>query len=298
MAPPPPRLPNWVRSVVRWLQALTAWVLAAIGGAIGPRTALVMRVAIGLIITLVAGPGLVGFLSEYATYRYAIAQGIRVPAEGVEYLRASVFLIALTIGLAVTSVYVIAWFMAVALRRFAKAFLKRNMFRTRGTQSALLYFMAVTCLAFVIVMANDLFGQPITDALGLPRQRLSGWGVTVGVAYILICLAVFFRIAPSGATVAATLVSTASYLAMLIALFHVPLHGQFLRALRYGGGTHVRITLTDHRAAPLEGALLLRTRHAAILRPPAHGVRSQEILIDRIEFIDYLDDREQRDPKP
>ena len=52
--------------------------------------ALAVKLAVGALIGLIAGPGLLGYVSEYATYWFAFHEGIRPPLEGIPYLRTAV----------------------------------------------------------------------------------------------------------------------------------------------------------------------------------------------------------------
>lgn len=51
-----------------------------------------LKMILGTLITIALGPGVLGFLSTHATYRYAIANGFRVPLEGVSYIQPAVAL--------------------------------------------------------------------------------------------------------------------------------------------------------------------------------------------------------------
>jgi len=64
------RIVTWIRRVLPWSLPIKL-VLSAFLGVLG-------------------GAGLLGYLSEYATYNYAIQYGIRPPLEGIPYLRPAV----------------------------------------------------------------------------------------------------------------------------------------------------------------------------------------------------------------
>ena len=48
-------------------------------------------------IGILAGASFIGFISEYATYYYAISYGVRLPVEGVPYLSITITLISILI---------------------------------------------------------------------------------------------------------------------------------------------------------------------------------------------------------
>ena len=64
------------------------------------------RILVSILVGFIAGPGLIGFLSEYATYLYALGADVRPPVEGIPYLRASVTLFSMTLA---TLVGLIFW---------------------------------------------------------------------------------------------------------------------------------------------------------------------------------------------
>ena len=66
-----------------------------------------LKFLIGSIFGIIAGPGLLSFLSEYATYIYAISHNIRPPLEGIPYLSASVALISLVLSIIAISIFLL-----------------------------------------------------------------------------------------------------------------------------------------------------------------------------------------------
>lgn len=66
-----------------------------------------IKFLVGTIFGLIAGPGLLAFLSEYATYSYAIRINIRPPLEGIPYLSASVALASLVLSVTAIIIFLI-----------------------------------------------------------------------------------------------------------------------------------------------------------------------------------------------
>ncbi|WP_429069658.1 hypothetical protein [Aeromonas veronii] len=56
-----------------------------------------LKVTIGFLLTALGSSSVLGLLSEFAAYKYAIISGFRVPVEGIPYLRATVSLISLAL---------------------------------------------------------------------------------------------------------------------------------------------------------------------------------------------------------
>ncbi len=69
----------------------------------------------GAIVGVVAGPGLIGFLSEYATYAYALRIGIRPPLEGIPYLSATVTAGSLFLAVSAALIFIFARMIAARI---------------------------------------------------------------------------------------------------------------------------------------------------------------------------------------
>lgn len=66
-----------------------------------------VKIIIGSIFGIIAGPGLLAFISEYATYAYAMRINIRPPLEGIPYLSATVAITSLILSLIAVSIFMI-----------------------------------------------------------------------------------------------------------------------------------------------------------------------------------------------
>ncbi len=51
------------------------------------RFSIPIKIILAGIVSALGGSGYIGFLSEYATYFYALSNGFRIPAEGVTILK-------------------------------------------------------------------------------------------------------------------------------------------------------------------------------------------------------------------
>ena len=76
--------------------------------------ALPIRLLLGGVISGLGGSGLVGFLSEYAAYSYAVFYGIRPPLEGIPYLRVAVTTATLVVFMGSAALFLLV----VAFARF------------------------------------------------------------------------------------------------------------------------------------------------------------------------------------
>lgn len=71
-----------------------------------------IKLMLGAVLTLLAGPGFLGYISDYATYYYAYCMGVRTPLEGVPYIKAavtaaSVFLLVVSSMIFALSIFVV-----------------------------------------------------------------------------------------------------------------------------------------------------------------------------------------------
>jgi hypothetical protein len=71
-----------------------------------------IRLALSGVVGAISGSGLLGFLSEYATYSYAIRYGLRVPVEGAPYLGSAVSAISLSMALTAVIFFLVLYFVA------------------------------------------------------------------------------------------------------------------------------------------------------------------------------------------
>ncbi|MGJ0516691.1 MAG: hypothetical protein ACR65O_13190 [Methylomicrobium sp.] len=65
-----------------------------------------IKLIIGSIASVIAGPGVVSFVSEYASYYYALEIGVRPPLEGIPYLSATTALVSFIFALSASIVFI------------------------------------------------------------------------------------------------------------------------------------------------------------------------------------------------
>ena len=245
----------------------------------------------GAIVGVIAGPGILGFLSELATYKYASAEGIRPPLEGIPYLRATVaygsFFLVITCALVFwLSLRIAKNIVSSILLQFEKFdFLgidadlsKTVIHRLRSIKFryiAIFSLVVATILYFISLVIRRY--APSED----PAFATYAFAAYGGLAVILVWrpkLAWGFA-----ATATLFAFSAATYI-----MFKTEHYSQFLRFVGYGGGIPVSIELLEpiNDSKTISGALVLRTTRSLIIFDSAKD-EIQEIPLDRVQMIKH-----------
>lgn len=218
-----------------------------------------LKLIFGAILGALGSAGLLGYLSEFATYSYSIHYGIRPPVEGIPYLRAAVtygsfFLLisaALIFGSSVALIKIFVGYLdstAQKIRRIIGLIVEppkipfsydmTEMFSLRSKKQIFLMSLAVagfcatgTYIAIAAIQAIDQKApSPAIVALG---SGCYGFITTLAISR-------------KGAIWWIAAVATIAYFAAwLIVLFSPIKYSQFLRMVGYGGGIQVAIELRD-----------------------------------------------------
>ena len=244
--------------------------------------ALPLRLLLGTLTGIIAGPGVVGFLSEYATYAYALRIGIRPPLEGIPYLRTAVAAGGLILTLSAVLVFiatrgllasmannVIQYLRITAVLEnitfyvfhaiFPKKFPKPDVtnhdhvrsFRALSAGRALSLAVLVSATFGVMMLTPRAFDK---DAPWMPSVLVFGY-------VFVVLLTAWKKEAMWTVSVVAVL---AFYSVSFYALFNIRCYAYFLRYVGYGGGAPIELV---YRGTPQESSdcyLLLRTTHSLI----------------------------------
>lgn len=92
-----------------------------------------LKIIIGFLFTALGGSSVLGLLSEFAVYNYALVNGFRAPVEGIPYLRATVMAVSLAMIIVALVVFLFAY---LTLKQFT-LFMP---FIVKHIQKALSYF--------------------------------------------------------------------------------------------------------------------------------------------------------------
>jgi hypothetical protein len=250
------------------------------------------KLVLSSLLGMFGGAGLLGYLSEYATYNYAIYFGIRPPLEGIPYLRPAVAFGSLFLLLSGAVVFVgivfvlrfFAWYIDAIprLSTLPLRLLGRDTQRHERHYGQLLTLIRARppwqqilgCLLFAALMAALMHTFVLTMVYQL--RAISPHIATSFLYFFAIGLAV---VKPAS-TWWTAIVVTISYFVVCIYLLFSPLkYSQLLRILGYGGGLSVQIELRDSSGSiGFDGAnqqLMLRTNEAVILYDQRTGKFSE-----------------------
>jgi hypothetical protein len=255
------------------------------------------------LIGVLGGAGLLGYLSEYATYNYAIHYGFRPPLEGIPYLRPAVAFGSLFLLLSCGLVFA---FIAFALRSLVwyvdaipkMAALPFRMLRidvkqaewkagqqlTVVRQRSLWHHLAISLVFTTFALAAIALA---VSARGEGHKLLLKPEPVAFVAIYI--LAIVFAVLRPNTIWWSAIIASATYFVVCVYLLFTPVkYSEFLRLLGYGGGISVRIELRDEKGESKVSSdvqqLMLRTTEAVILYDSDRNAYS-EIPRDQIHRI-------------
>lgn len=256
------------------------------------------------------GAGFVGFLSEYATYSFAIHYGFRPPLEGIPYLRASVTLGSFALLLTGALVFLLSlllvrsviWSMEAPMRWVSQLFRhtapsKRTPLQTfqtvfvrlaqRPSWQVLAVALVVSLVTGGIVYVEVNFVFPAIEGRRIPELQRFYFGLG-GVAYgFVLTLALARRGTIWWLGGFATL---GYFVAWIWVLFSPPWYATFLRMVGYGGGLPLTVEFREHatltQSQQIDCFLLLRTTEALLVLS-ANSDKVVEIPRDQVRTISH-----------
>lgn len=264
-----------------------------------------IKLMLSALLGILGGAGLLGYLSEYATYNYAIFYGFRPPLEGIPYLRpavafGSLFLLlsgALVFALIALALRTFVWYFDALPRiaslplRLLGARTERHEWRMGNLLNSIRRRPTWQVLLFSAMLPAAVIGLFAAMDVAIPRDRSvraiddAGFLVFMSVYLLAIALAV---LRPNTIWWTAILVTVVYFGACVYLLFTPTKYSEFLRLLGYGGGISVRIELRDDKGGLNSDAgvqqLMLRTTEAVILYDRSRGSFS-EIPRDQVHRI-------------
>lgn len=263
-----------VAPVVRYALDLSVGVKLLIGSAVG---------ALG-------GSTFIGFISEYATYNFAFSHGVRLPVEGVPYLRVAATLLSLAV-------------LAVALLCFGLTYwFLRQLLATTARYARMLPWVEeddlplealplrrflVVGLPAVFIVTFSLLAPLLGEYFEGRLRRIPLWSLPL-VCFALSLVVAVFVWKPKGVKWFVIGLSLLLVVGISISLFNPRLYGQFLRRTRFGGGIEVTIYRNCEDLPGCRnqetGYLFLRTKEAAIVY---RGSRYLEIPVNQIRSYEY-----------
>ena len=222
--------------------------------------AMPMKLMLGALLGALGSAGLLGYLSEFATYSYAIHYGFRPPVEGIPYLRATIaygsFFLLVT-GALIFAISVLLIRQAIQLFLNVPLFAKKLIGSVAGdwkifsvgdtitflstrpmSQIAFIsIFVAAFCAIFMYGFA--MAGNAIDDSAKVSATSLAA---SYGAFGFIVTLAISRKGAIWWMAATATI---AYFILWLVVLFSPTQYSQFLRIVGHGGGMPVTIELRD-----------------------------------------------------
>ena len=219
-----------------------------------------IRITIGVLLGAIGSSSVIGFLSEYAGVNYALAYGVRLPTEGLPYLRyaatgVSFLLFILALG---------TFFGIYGLLRFLLRVTVNAANTEGGAELPLRKYLVVFGPGATIAT------QPLMQSLtiAVDKFHLPEYTPISVVLSVVVLLLVFGRKPQwlNWFTLAAYTLGTVS---ILVALFTPRLYGEMLKFIRFGGGVPIEITRNCKDIVPCDsvslGNLFLRTQDYFLL---------------------------------
>jgi hypothetical protein len=257
---------------------------------------------------VIIGPGLIGFLSEYATYAYALRIGIRPPLEGIPYLSATVTAGSLFIALSAAVVFILARMAAVRI-----AWQIITLFRdiSARTNKIAAFFELIFSMKIAKTEHEELIGK--IKSISTKNALILSLVVSLAVGLIFYLIDTYIATSNrSNSVEVAISVSVLSFVAFLTLwresaiwwvaigasiffyalsfyfIFSIAHYSTFLRIVGYGGGAKVTVETIVNvgKINSSEYYLLLRTSESLITLD-RDKVTVIEIPISTISNINY-----------
>lgn len=260
-----------------------------------------IKIVVGAIFGVIAGPGLITYLSEYATYFYAINLGIRPPLEGIPYLSATVAFLSLILAVTAAMIFIITRlslaFVSAQLIDFVRMvavifdegfeeykekggrFVKWLTLSDSLEKIRNLSFLRVLVLIiFVFVIFYLLFGVLIYE-----KEKEGNAATWFFSAYTSIAILTLWR--KWFTYLVGVLAAISFYVFSWQVLFDFENQEKFLRVIGYGGGIPIRVELQKEGNEKIN--LYLRTT-TALLGLDISNNENVEIPLANVKKIIYL----------
>lgn len=267
-----------------------------------------LKITIGFLFTALGGSSVLGLLSEFAVYNYALINGFRAPVEGIPYLRATVTAVSLTMIIVALVAFLLAYLILKQLTlsmSFTLTFIKKILsyfspklgdeFGNSGLDSLIdksliaMLLVAAGCSWLVVI----LLGYTVEDALPqilltLSKENepplnikspLENWVVFCGTFIIYISM---FR--PKYTKEIAFSIAGISVLVVLLVMFNANWYSKFLNITGFGGERNVTL-YPNNTESTISGKLLIQSNDYYIILQPENEVI--EFPVKQVKKITY-----------
>jgi hypothetical protein len=239
-----------------------------------------IKFLLGAVLGALGGSSLLGILSEYATYFYAMSYGIRPPTEGVPYLKASVTLISLMLLISGALIYCMT---TVLFKSFAKlttlSGLTKNLLLQKRLEKNFDRPVSDLRVLFADKSLLPVLGTAVLAAAmayGLVKLLVFLGPVFIppeiiqpaAIGYAIFAFFAFLTLIRPGTIVWVSLMTTAVYfMVWFVFLFTPAYYSNLLRFVGYGGGLPITVEMKEKAQLPLDSTLylIIRTTDAFIV---------------------------------
>lgn len=245
-----------------------------------------IRIALGALLGALGSSGILGFIAEYATYNYALAYGVRIPTEGVPYLRFFITLISL--GLMITSLacFVGLFFLLRFLIRVALMSIGKDKTPQEISDLPLGKYLMVAVPGAVFATQPMMQLAAIAPNFYKSLPQFVTTGIFLGT---LIAILIFVR-RPDWIKWLITLFFICFLSVGIIGMFSPITYGKFLHLIRYGGGVEIELhrncSESSKCISPMTGELFLRTKDYFVFRN-SNESRISEIPVTGVSSYAY-----------
>ncbi|MBL0903477.1 MULTISPECIES: hypothetical protein [Serratia] len=259
------------------------------------RFSIPIKIILAGIVSALGGSGYIGFLSEYATYFYALSNGFRIPAEGSPYLKVTIASISFSAMLLCAIIYMIFYFIV-------KINLSSNKWANKVQRKIVDSFQLKSQTPKAIHWLYNTSQKPMSITGAIVASFISSIAVAMmpyfwvsKVIPIPIYLFLFFvsftyficaslpLIDRKYFTTACTFTTLFYLVSTPLFLFNGNVYGAILKEIKYGGGTRVTIHFEDKKE--INTKLLLRTSDSIFITDGDDKV--SEIPLGKINKITY-----------
>ena len=266
-----------------------------------------IKVAIGFLLTTLGSASVLGLLSEFAVYNYALVKGFRVPVEGIAYLKPTVTLISLIILAVSLMCFSATYFFAkltvnimlspeAIYSRITKKSLKLDsMFGFSKMQNSSL--IKVTLVSLVMsFLASYLIALVYEYSIHIPfslrylienQFDISLLDETYKkiILFILVFFIYFSTFKPRLIKHVAASIAALSVVLILMVMFNGRLYSEFLNITGFGGERHISLFTKDNSSG-IDGKLLIKSNDYYIILLKDNNVI--EFPISKVERVEYL----------
>jgi hypothetical protein len=271
------------------------------------------------------GSSVLGFLSEYAVYSYAVANNSRPPFEGIDFLRFAIFSTSFFLYLGCFSLFIFTYYyadyiyftlthilflplyllcksLAIAKIPIMQSFYRRsgldtmmNMFNRRY------YYEAALREQHFAEILRVLKSQPapsysyywialifiLVIASYLEVRFAKTWIAALFTLFLIIIIAmVLAKRDPISRVLVSFGFSILFFLSVMLVMFSPHLYSYFLHFIKYGGDHQISVVLRDE-SIRLSGRLILRSNNS--LSIVVNGEKNTtEIPMDSIDYVIYI----------